>query len=146
LTSETFGLLQNDLISVRIAATNTIGTSPYLTEIGVAVQTVPEAPSAVAQGSQTTEEQIEVKWSLVTDEYESGGTPILSYRLDWDNGTNLMIWTTLIGYESAYDGVAWIQGGCVPGKTYHFRLSVQNAQGWSAYSPVTAVLAANVPA
>jgi hypothetical protein len=43
-------------------------------------------------------------------------------------------------------GQTWTQGGTVPSFTYHFRLSVQNAQGWSEWSQVTAILAANMPA
>jgi len=83
--------------------------------VGVLIETVPLAPTPVVQGPDTTEQHIEVNWSLITDAKETGGAEILSYKLDWDNGTNQMIWTTLVGYESAYLGTAWIQGGTVPG-------------------------------
>lgn len=63
-------------------------------------------------------------WSEITEDSQTGGADILSYRLDWDNGTNQMIWTTIVGYDSAYIGTAWIQGGTVPGDTYFFRMAV----------------------
>ena len=108
LISDDFGLGQGDAVNVRIAATNTIGTSPYTTEVGVLVETVPIAPQAVALGPDTTEQHIEVTWSTITEDSETGGAPILTYRLEWDNGTNQMIWTTLIGEESAFVGTSWI--------------------------------------
>lgn len=83
---------QGDPIVVKIAATNNLGTSDFLEVSGVEIQTVPLAPPAVQEGEQTNESQIHVVWSLITDEPGNGGAPILSYQLDWDNGTNQMIW------------------------------------------------------
>lgn len=56
-----------------------------------------------------------------------------------------MIWTTLTGYASPYLGTAWTKSGTVPGKIYYFRLSAQNEHGWSTFSEVKSVLAANFP-
>ena len=63
--------------------------------------------------------------------------------IDWDNASSS--WINLIGYDSAYLGLTWTQTGTTPGSTYSFRIKVQNAQGWSDYSEVTAVLAATIP-
>jgi hypothetical protein len=76
---------------------------------------------------------------------ETGGSPILSYRLDWDDGTDMIIWPTLVGEDTPYLGTTWTQSVNVPGKYYNFRLSLQNAQGWSDYSPVASIQAAFVP-
>jgi len=56
-----------------------------------------------------------------------------------------MIWTTLIGFSSPYLGTIWTQSGTVPGKIYYFRISAQNDHGWSPFSDVKPILAANVP-
>jgi hypothetical protein len=81
-------------------------------------------------------------WLPITEDAQSGGAEILSYRLDWDNGTNKLVWTTLIGYEEAYIGTSYTQTGTVPGSIYNFRLSAYNRQGWSPFSPVKPILAA----
>jgi hypothetical protein len=124
ISADNYQLLQGDTVNVRIAATNSIGTSPYTSVVGVLVQTVPLTPASVVQGTETTEQHIEVNWSLITEDSQTGGGDISSYRLDWDNGTNQMIWTTLVGYSSAYLGTTWIQGGTVPGEYYNFRIQV----------------------
>jgi len=58
----------------------------------------------------------------MTSNFESGGSPITSYRVEWDNGTGMNIWTPLVGYLSPYIGLDWTQLGTVDGKVYYFRL------------------------
>jgi hypothetical protein len=56
LLSTDFALEQGDIVNVRIAGTNTIGSSTYIEIAGVLVQTVALAPDAVLEGANTTEE------------------------------------------------------------------------------------------
>lgn len=71
-------------MNVRVAATNNIGTSTYAYIVGVLVETVPLAPKAMYQGDATTEQQIQIEWDRITDASETGGSEILSYRIEWD--------------------------------------------------------------
>jgi hypothetical protein len=76
---------------------------------------VPLAPPAVREGSDVTEQHIQVEWNLITDPSFTGGVEILSYWLQWDDSTEQMIWYSLAGYDSAYEGSQWTQAGTTPG-------------------------------
>ena len=75
----------------------------------------------------TTDTQIHVVWDEIVSSVQTGGAPILSYRLEWDDATEMKVWTTLVGYDTAYMGLMWLQLGAQPGKIYSFRIQVQNA-------------------
>lgn len=91
----------------RVAATNNIGTSDYIQVTGVPVETAPSQPFGLVNGVGTTNSQIQVNWASLSSGLETGGSPIISYRLDWDNGTGMMIWTPLVGLQSPYLGLTW---------------------------------------
>lgn len=50
-----FKLEQGNPVVIRLAATNNIGTSPYIEIDGVLVETVPLKPSSVMKGEDTTD-------------------------------------------------------------------------------------------
>jgi hypothetical protein len=127
LISSNYLLEQGDRVNIRVAATNKMGTSAYTQIEGVPVETVPLKPPAVTQGDQTTDTQIHVTWNEIVTLTETGGSPILSYRLDWDDRSDKTVWYTLVGYDSAYLGLTWVQTGALPGETYSFRMQVQNS-------------------
>ena len=124
LISSNYLLEQGDRVNIRVAATNKMGTSAYTQIEGVPVETVPLKPPAVTQGDQTTDTQIHVTWNEIVTLTETGGSPILSYRLDWDDRSDKTVWYTLVGYDSAYLGLTWVQTGALPGETYSFRMQV----------------------
>ena len=61
-----YNLRQGDPVNVRVASTNSIGTSPFIQTQGVLIETVPIAPQSVRKGNQTTEQQIHVLWDAIT--------------------------------------------------------------------------------
>jgi hypothetical protein len=121
---QVYNLKQGNYVEVRIASTNTIGTSNYTYSTGVYIQTVPLTPIAPTLGQNSSYQHIQIVWEPITNLTLTGGLPILSYKLDWDAGTNQVVWTTLVGLNQAYLGTSWTQGGCIPGTVYYIRLSV----------------------
>lgn len=101
----------------------------------------------MTRGSTTSFSQIQVDWTLLITDTQIGGSPILSYELDWDAGQNQNIWQDLVGYQAAYLGNTHTELNVVAGITYVFRVRAQNVHGWSDWSiPYTEILAASVPA
>jgi hypothetical protein len=71
---------------------------------------------------------------------------VLSYSLEFDEGTNQNSWVSLTGLRSdqlelSYKVTQTIQRGGV----FHFRLRAKNIWGWGEYSNVVAVQAATRP-
>lgn len=85
----------------------------------------------------------------MTTTWEDGGSTILSLNLQWDQGTAGVTWVTLIG-ESPYSttdsySVQLATDGSNEGTLYKFRVRALNIHGWSGYSNLADVLAADVP-
>jgi len=75
----------------------------------------------------------------------TGGSPILSYMLEWDKGNNN--WEALQGQEGFYSTALFLlrQTGISPGGTYRFRLTAINLHGPGVTSEVTPILASGAP-
>lgn len=76
---------------------------------------------------------------------ETGGSPILSYALEWDSGTSGSTYTSLIGESTNNIVLTFTQSSLTAGVTYRFRYRTRNIFGWSPYSNVKAAIAAVVP-
>ena len=110
--------------------------------------------SKVVRGSATSTTQIEAIWTQLTG-HETGGTPIDSYNLQWDAGTNEVSWYDLIGEEGDIDigvpdnfylGTSHIFSTDVnPGDTYKVRVRAHNLHGWGSWSTPTIILSTGVP-
>jgi hypothetical protein len=68
--------------------------------------------------------QIQIEWDAITGVVETGGSQIISYRIDWDNSNGQTEWYNLIGEDTAYTGLSWTETGVTPGEVYNFRISV----------------------
>lgn len=138
-----FSLSKGDLIKAVVLATNEIGDSVNsdLNTSGILVQTVPDTPSTgPSRGSASTSTSITVDYGPDT---EDGGSTILSYSLEWDQGTST--WVSLIG-ETVYSTANQFQiSSLTTGDSYKFRYRVFNAHGWSDYSPETQIIVASAP-
>lgn len=106
----------------------------------------PLQPSALsvdlASSSQT---QISVVMSALAGT-DTGGSPILSYSLEYDAGTSGASFTILTGYSSFTTALTFTQTGLTSGSLYQFRYRAYNSFGWSPYSDITNQLAAAKPA
>jgi len=89
---------------------------------------------APTRGNATTIDLLQVNWVALTGD-DTGSSTILSYNLQWDNGTNAVSWFDLIG-----DGVTYpystvvsanFTNGIVAGTQYKMRIRAYNALGWS---------------
>lgn len=78
------------MIQAKVAATNLVGPGAYssLTDAGsaAALQTVPQAPYNFT-GDQIYDTNVTVSWNALQEGAETGGSPILSYILEYKENT-----------------------------------------------------------
>jgi hypothetical protein len=93
LTASPFNLVQGDLVVARMRATNVVGSSSYSAstvqggQSYADVRTIPhKPPTPPTRGGASSTTQIEVLVAPLTG-VETGGDAILSYRIQWDEGT-----------------------------------------------------------
>jgi titin len=75
-----------------------------------------------------------------TEGAQNGGTPVLDYTLQYDQGTS-----TWITYQSGITVTQITVTGLTQGVTYKFKILARNGYGSSAYSSELAILAAQMP-
>jgi hypothetical protein len=101
--TDTFNLDFLDLIEVRVSAYNIKGwgeTSEPNT-VGEYVRVPPFYMNNPVRGSETNDKQLFVSWdALSSDISVTGGSSILSYGLEWDDGTNQVSWYPITGFSS----------------------------------------------
>jgi hypothetical protein len=147
-----FNLAHDTTIVYRISARNAIGwqPTPSTNSIGsVQVQTSPQGTPAPLNlnAAATDETQITVEMTQISDSdvAANGGSPILSYSLEWDWGTSGAGYVAVTGYVSNSLQLLYTATGLTAGKAYQFRYRVRNTYGWGAYSQVLVAVAANPP-
>lgn len=97
--------------------------------------TIPDAPINFANNAAlTAATQIGLTWS---EGLSNGGTPVISYRLSFDQGTNTFV-IAASGITTKYFTVT----GLTPGTTYKFKIEARNVFGYSVFSQVIQILAA----
>jgi len=98
------------------------------------------APSTIL--SKTNSKSLYVQYTI--PEYD-GGSPILTYELQMDDGKG-GDFVSLIGYDENYLKLSYIvEGNVTKGKLYRFRYRTKNSVGWSIFSDTGFIQAANVP-
>jgi len=102
LRNAPFNLLKDDNIIVKYTATNILGESDESIESGtpyVKITTIPSNPSSAPIILDYSESEITVEMPVISLG-NTGGTPITSYVLYWDNGLNGLDFNSLIGENS----------------------------------------------
>lgn len=92
----------------------------------------------------TNDVKMVVTWDFIEVDALTGASPIVSYSLEWDQGSGN--WQPLIGVAS--DSLALtgtVQGGITPGLPYNFRVRAKNIHGWGPYGGTLKVIPSNVP-
>ena len=94
----------------------------------------------------TSESRIDFKWDPLVTHTETGGTPILSYNVQWDRGFSGIIFFDLAGYSSdfmltTYSATAKI----TKGRVYYVRVRAKNYWGWGPFSTVMQIKASTAP-
>jgi hypothetical protein len=99
LRAAPFGLPYDRLIRAEVIARNERGesTASDPNSAGARVQVEPYAVPTPTRGSETGPTQIQVNWSSLSGPDDNGGSAVLSYHLEYDNGTNADDWSTVIG-------------------------------------------------
>ena len=117
--------------------------------LSVILSAVPDTPvnGPTSDASVTDESRIKVNFGPQPAS-ENGGSPILSYDLQVDYGYG-GDFLSLIGGEGMEDSLETrftVETNIVSGAMYRFRYRSENANGWSAYSPISYIKAAAKPA
>lgn len=73
----------------------------------------------------------------------NGGSDVDSYEIQWDQGPSVL---TFVSLQQNMDSQVTVSSNISAGKPYRFKYRARNRQGWSEYSDVSYILAANVPA
>lgn len=114
-----------------VTATNAFGTSDpsEANTVGALVETVPhQHASAPTRGALTYETQIEVEYAALAG-VETGGSPITSYVVLWDQGLAGAL-TPLLGDSSPnLETSVTFNTGITSGETYVFAVFGRNAHG-----------------
>lgn len=136
------------MIVGKVAACNNNGCGQFsaLNDQGTYIQTEPIAVNTPTEGAHTNEIQIEVLWTPQTAHEEIRGSPVTSYDLRWDAGSNGLEWYSLVGLESENLATGFIVSDYINGgEIYNFQVRSKNKWGWGDYSPVASIKASTWP-
>lgn len=140
LTSAPYNLLKGYSVNIKVVAVNDYGESDSsLVGNGAIVVLVPDAPILLTDLPEiTSRTQIGIAWQAGAS---NGGSEVLDYRLSYDQSSGS--WVTL---EEALIDLTYTTSFTISvGKTYSFKIEARNSVGYSAYSSVLQILAADKP-
>lgn len=148
LRAAPFSLAYGTLIQAKVVASNERGWSAEsaANTDGAHVEVEPSAVTAPLRGVLTGPTQLDVYWSAL-NLFDAGGSPVLSYHLQYDNATAAGQWLDVVGL--APDSMLLtviVSSQVVSGEQYGFRVRARNIFGWGPYSAVTYIQAAREPA
>jgi len=69
------------------------GKTSESTTSGAQVLTAPRFMNSVVRDPRTNDRQLFIHWSEITSDENIGGAPVLSYGLQWDNGSSNQQWS-----------------------------------------------------
>lgn len=105
---------------------------------GAIILTYPDAPLNLKEiTAARTSSSITLSW---TAGLKNGGTPVLDYRVSFDQSTGDYIVLASLLNQGAYTAL-----GLTFGRTYNFKVEARNSYGYSAYSQVISILCAAEP-
>jgi hypothetical protein len=89
---------------------------------------------------------VHVTWTALTTDAEIGGSPILSYHLQWDKNTNEVDWFDLVGLSTESTQLSFtVTTDVLANKAYKFRVRAKNLYGWGTYSSIQTIYTAQEP-
>ena len=138
-TRQVTGLTNGTAYTLKVAATNSVGTGGFSPESAAVTPFAATAPSAPGAPSATRgNASVSLTWAAPASD---GGSPITGYGVDvWENGT-------YIGFDPFGNVTTGVVTGLINGATYTFQVFAVNAVGDGGNSASSnAVVPATVPA
>lgn len=115
---------------------------------GVTANVVPHTPTlAPIRGPSTTDSQLDVRWSFITDPILTGGSAITSYSLFINDGNGGNVFTEVMGDTLGpytLNSIV-ITSGIASGATYNLKYKVKNIYGFSQFSPIASITSMTIP-
>jgi cellulose 1,4-beta-cellobiosidase len=134
-----FALVAGTTYVFKATANNVYGASIESELLSVLAARVPEAPLGLQDNpAATTAYQVGLQW---TEGIYNGGSVVLDYRV-WFKEQSA---TDFAVFQEAVQSTSTTVTGLSPGFTYDFKVEARNAIGFSEFSSVASVLAAQVP-
>ena len=135
-------------VLAQVRASNMFGESEVsdASTVKARIQTVPSQVQNVAKLATTTQSNIDFQWDELVSLTDTGGSPILSYHVEWDRGSAGLYFLNLAGYVAVYDATSYsITAHVTTGVSYQVRVRAKNYWGWGEYSDVLTIRASSVP-
>lgn len=141
----TFGYLFDDVVYVRVKATNSYGygaLSDPCDDTGARIRSVPSKMLAPTESLLSTDTEILLSWIPLTG-VDAGNSDIIAYSLYWDEGDSLKTEADVPLYDANVDQftVMSVTGGV----TYRFRVRARNIYGDGPFSDETIVIPDDAP-
>lgn len=135
------------LVVVRITAINAQGSGPTgpANTAGANIRQAPAQMDPPTEGADTTDSQVVVEWSAVTDAgLPTGNSAITSYELLWDNGDSGL--STFFQLTLTSDlATSHTIVGVTEGASYRFIIRAVNVYGTGVDSTEATIRASDVP-
>jgi len=142
LTGADFLLTYGTLVQVRVTPTNNKGTgatSDPLT-FGATIRTVPRRPAIPTRGVNTNEFKVHVDWLPLVTALDRGNSPILGYRLFWDNNSGVTSVFVTEGMLFSYTILGILQH-----QPYKFKVQARNIYGYGDFSDEATIMTTDIP-
>lgn len=130
----------------KVRAFNNAGFSDSYSVLAVVLADEPAQPlqAPVSDALVTNESRIKVEFGPQADD-ENGGSPILSYELQMDDGIGGNFTSLIGGSKDSLETTFTISTGITEGGIYRFRFRSRNVNGWSLFSDIRYIKAATIP-
>ena len=84
-----------------------------------------------------------LNWYPLISTWETGGSPILNYKLRWNQGASINTWTDLTSVSSPT--TQYIHTTLSPGVYYDYTVSAQNIHGFGPSSAIFSTITSQPP-
>lgn len=141
----TFGYLFDDVVHVRVSATNSYGygdLSDPSDATGARIRAVPSQMSPPTEDLASTDTEVTLHWTPLSG-VDAGNSDVIAYSLYWDEGdsTKADADVPLVDAAVTTFTVTGVEGG----RTYRFRVRARNIYGNGPFSLETIVVPDDAP-
>jgi hypothetical protein len=144
LTSAPYNYVFDDLVQVRVQATNFFGfgvLSPVSESTGARIRVVPTKMAAPTEDPSCTDVTLTMNWIALSGA-DAGNSAVIAYSLYWDAGDAEA--TTFAELTDALV-TSFTVNGVEGGRSYRFKVRARNIYGYGPYSDETLVIPDDAP-